>query len=60
LIKKSARRLGMRVLRQRRTLREAEVVAEAVVDVEVELVAERGNVLLGIMITRSKAPTLVL
>jgi hypothetical protein len=51
LIKKSARRLGMRVLRQRRTLREAEVVVEAVVDVEVELVAERGNVLLGIMIT---------
>jgi hypothetical protein len=50
----------MRVLRQRRTLREAEVVAEAVVDVEVELVAERGNVFLGIMITRSKAPTLVL
>jgi hypothetical protein len=60
LIKKSARKLGMRVLRQRRTLREAEVVAEAVVDVEVELVAERGNVFLGIMITRSKAPTLVL
>jgi hypothetical protein len=60
LIKKSARRLGMRVLRQRRTLREAEVVAEAVVDVEVELVAERDNVFLGIMITRSKAPTLVL
>jgi hypothetical protein len=60
LIKKSARRLAMRVLRQRRTLREGGVVVEAVVDVEVELVAERGNVLLGIMITRSKAPTLVL
>jgi hypothetical protein len=60
LRKKSARRLAMRVLRQRRTLREGEMVMEAVVDVEVELVAERGNMLLGIMITRSKVPTLVL
>ena len=41
----------MHVLRQRRTLREGEVFLEAVVDMEVELVAERGNVLLGIMIT---------
>jgi hypothetical protein len=49
----------------KRTLREVAVVVEpveaveAVVDVEVEMVVERGNVLLGMMTARRKASTLV-
>ena len=49
----------MRVLRQKRTLKEVEVVLEAMVDVVVELVAERGNVLLGMITAQRKAPSLV-
>ena len=52
------------MLKPRKTLREVvEVVVEvveAVVDMERELVAEMGNVLLGMMIMQRKAPTLVL
>jgi hypothetical protein len=62
-MRKSARRLVMHVLTPRKTPRQEVLVVEAVeavVDVEVELVAEE-NVLLGtMMITRRKAPTLVL
>ena len=46
-MRNSARRFAMRVLWQKRTLREVEVAVEAVeAVVEVELVAENGNVLL--------------
>ncbi len=56
-MRRSARRLTMCVLRQKRTLREVEVVMEAVVDVE--LVAETGSVLLGMKTAQRKAPSLV-
>jgi ABC-type bacteriocin/lantibiotic exporter with double-glycine peptidase domain len=62
VMRKSARRLVKHVLNPREMPRQEELVVEAVaavVDVEVELVAE-ANVLLGTMITRRKAPTLVL
>jgi len=62
VMRKSARRLVKHVLKPREMPRQEELVVEAVaavVDVEVELVAEE-NVLLGTMITRRKAPTLVL
>jgi len=64
-MRKSARRLVMHVLKQRKMPRQEELVeeaveaVEAVVDVEVELVAD-ATVLLGMMIKRRKAPTLVL
>jgi hypothetical protein len=63
VMRKSARRLVMHVLKPRKTPRQEVLVVEAVeavVDVEaVEVVAEE-NVLLGTMITQRKAPTLVL
>ncbi len=52
----------MHVLKPRKTPRQEELVkeaVEAVADVEVDVVAE-ATVLLGTMITRRKAPTLVL
>ena len=53
VMRKSARRLAKSVLKPRLTMKEVEVVAEAVdavLVVEVEQVAEtRGNVLLGII-----------
>ncbi len=61
-MRKSARRLVKHVFKPRKMPRREELVVEAVeavVDVEVELVAE-ANVLLGTMIKRRKAPTLVL
>ena len=57
---RSAKRLAMRVLWQKRTLREVEVAMkalEAVVDVE--LVTEKNNVLLGMTTAQRKAPSLV-
>ena len=60
VMRRSARRLVMRVLWQKRMLREVEVAMEAVeAVVDVELVAETGSVLLGMKTAQRKAPSLV-
>jgi hypothetical protein len=60
VMRRSARRLVMHVLWQKRTLRGVEVDVEAVeAVVDVELVVKKGNVLLGMMTAQRKAPYLV-